>query len=820
MQNAVKQAVRGGLILAVLVGVAVGVSILLTDSASSRVSGNRASAALSKTRLQQPLPPAQQSGPKPWNRRDDGTPFLYGDGWFDDSGYFFGVMFTNDVNDPKSLDEIRSNIGMRTSRGLSYLKQVLAEVPRDEANRPLQMTQLHLAIGGLHMYDGNFDAAKREFEAARDMDPDTGDLLRANYEALLGVVALRRGEVENCVACRNEDSCIFPLSLAAVHRHPSGSREAMARFTAYLEKRPEDLGVRWLLSIAAMTLGEYPDGVPSAYRIPLQPFESKTDVHRFPNMGPHVGLDPEENMAGGTITDDFTGDGLIDVFVSTSDPARGSRLFVNLGNGSFEERSEKAGLADQIAALNCNQADYDNDGDLDIFLMRGGWEKPLRQSLLRNDGKGTFTDVTVESGLANPIACQSVAWGDYDKDGHLDLYVCGEYTPAQSAAAAAGTYSYKGGPDPHNFCRLYHNNGNGKFTDVADSAGIRNERRAKGASWGDYDNDGRLDLYVSNSGQENRLYHNNGDGTFTDVAPQLKVTEPIKSFSCWFFDYDNDGRLDIFVTGFAGTLNDIVRSQLGQPTGGERPRLYHNEGASGFRDVTLEAGLDRVILVMGSNFGDIDNDGYLDMYLGTGQPACFYVVPNVLLRNVGGKRFEDVTVSSGTGHLQKGHGISFADWDRDGDVDIFLGSGGATPGDKAHNVLFQNPGHGNHWINVKLIGTRTNRAAIGAEIRIDFVTRDGKKESRYRVINSGSSFGGSSLATTIGLGQGTSVTTLEVYWPTSGLRQTFHNVPLDRAIEITESRDNYRDVNWSPIKLLKEPTAVVRESDHHSTPGK
>ena len=135
------------------------------------------------------------------------------------------------------------------------------------------------------MYDGMFDAAKREFEAARETDPDTGDLVRANYEALLGVVALRRGEVENCVACRNEDSCIFPLSLAAVHRRTGGSREAMSRFTAYLEKRPEDLGVRWLLNIAAMTLGEYPDGIPPAYRIPLEPYRSKTDVRPVPQRG-------------------------------------------------------------------------------------------------------------------------------------------------------------------------------------------------------------------------------------------------------------------------------------------------------------------------------------------------------------------------------------------------------------------------------------------------------------------------------------------------------------------------------------------------------
>jgi hypothetical protein len=132
-----------------------------------------------------------------------------------------------------------------------------------------------------------------------------------------------------------------------------------------------------------------------------------------------------ENMAGGSITDDFTGDGLVDVFTSTSDPTQGARLFVNLGNGTFEERSKQAGLANQVAALNCNQADYDNDGDLDVILMRGGWEKPFRLSLLRNEGKGNFTDVTIESRLGTPIACQSTAWGDYDNDGHVDLFVCG-----------------------------------------------------------------------------------------------------------------------------------------------------------------------------------------------------------------------------------------------------------------------------------------------------------------------------------------------------------------------------------------------------------
>ena len=180
---------------------------------------------------------------------------------------------------------------------------------------------------------------------------------------------------------------------------------------------------------------------------------------------------------------------------------------------------------------------------------------------------------------------------------------------------------------------------------------------------------------------------------------------------------------------------------------------------------------------MGSNFGDIDNDGFLDFYLGTGRPAYSYLMPNVLLHNVGGRRFEDVTVASGTGHLQKGHGISFADWDRDGDVDLFLESGGATPGDRAHNVLFQNPGHGHHWLTLKLVGTRSNRAAIGARVRIDVSGPEGPR-SIHRVIGGGSSFGNNPLTPTIGLGKAEAVAAVEVTWPTGAARaQSFRSVP-------------------------------------------
>ena len=488
-------------------------------------------------------------------------------------------------------------------------------------------------------------------------------------------------------------------------------------------------------------------------------------------------------MSGGIIVDDFTGDGLLDVFYSTKDPTQGCALFVNRGDGRFEDRSALAGLEPQVGALNCNHADYDNDGDLDIFLLRGGWEAPRRPTLLRNEGDGRFADVTIAAGVCNPIASQAAAWADFDCDGHLDLYIAGEFKSKE--------------PDPRNRGKLYRNNGDGTFTDVAESAGVANERFGKGVAWGDYDDDGRPDLFISNQGQGNRLYRNNGDCTFTDVAERLGVTEPKFCFSCWFWDYDNDGRLDLFVTGSRATLSEVIRSQMGEPTSGERPCLYRNEGGR-FKDVTREAGLDRVWLPMGSNFGDIDNDGFLDFYLGTGSPPYSYLLPNVLMHNVGGRRFEDVTIASGTGHLQKGHGVSFADWDGDGDLDLFLESGGAVPGDKAHNVLFENPGHGHRWLGLRLAGKRSNRAAIGARVRVSSSGPDGRRLV-HRMIGGGSSFGNNPMATTIGLGRAESIDFVEVIWPDGGSIQRVHGPPLDRAVEIIEGRDSFRLLDRPPV---------------------
>jgi hypothetical protein len=419
---------------------------------------------------------------------------------------------------------------------------------------------------------------------------------------------------------------------------------------------------------------------------------------------------------------------------------------------------------------------------MDIFIPRGAWYPyPIRPSLLRNNGNGTFTDVTREAGLLDPVNSNSAAWADFDNDGYLDVFICCEQQPN----------------------RLYRNRGDGTFEEVAARAGVQGQPgdRCKGCAWIDYDNDGYPDLFVNNMGGSARLYHNNGNGTFTDVTLRMGIDGPRAGFSCWAFDYDNDGWLDIFATSYERTLAAVVKGLQGRPNPCAPSKLYRNLHGRGFQDVTREAGLDMCFAAMGSNFGDFDNDGYLDIYLGTGDPYPSMLIPNRMFKNVAGQRFAEITASSGTGHLQKGHGVACGDWDRDGNIDIFIQMGGAINGDRYHNVLFQNPGHANHWLTVKLVGKKTNRPAIGA--RIKAVTAGAAPMTIHRHVSSGSSFGANPLQQTIGLGSANRVATLEITWPTSRTTQVFRDVPADQAIEITEFASAYRPLGWT--KVLSAP---------------
>jgi hypothetical protein len=592
------------------------------------------------------------------------------------------------------------------------------------------------------------------------------------------VAALRRGEDENCIMCRGDSSCIIPISPTAIHTNPEGSRLAIRHFTEYLDQFPDDLEVAWLLNLAHMTLGEYPDRVDFRYRLDLrQFFHSEFDIGKFRDVGHLVGVN-RFNQAGGAIMDDFDNDGLLDLAVTTWDATQPMSYYRNSGDSKFEDRSKQAGVTDQLGGLVCYQADYDNDGWLDVVIPRGAWLTiAIRPTLLRNDRTGRFIDVTPEAGLLAPLNSNAAAWADFDNDGLIDLFVACERQEN----------------------RLYRNLGNGKFEDVAASASVQGDakRFCKGCAWIDYDNDDYPDLFVNNLSEHAHLYHNNRNGTFTDVNLAMGIDGPLRGFSCWSWDYDNDGWLDIFATCYDRSLGDVVKGLLGEHNPLHTTRLYRNKGGKEFVNETAKAGLDMVFATMGSNFGDFDNDGFLDMYLGTGEPSIATLIPNRMFKNVGGERFAEITASSGTGHLQKGHGVACGDWDRDGDVDVFAQTGGAVNGDKYHNVLFQNPGQGNHWLTVKLVGNKSNRAAIGARIKV--VTTGKKPLTVHRHVSSGSSFGGNPLQQTIGLGKATRVARIEVRWPTSGTTQVFRDIPADQAIEVTEFAESFRPLGWKPL---------------------
>jgi hypothetical protein len=658
------------------------------------------------------------------------------------------------------------------------LRLALAKVTALSPGAPVQeVAAAYATLIGMHALKGEIVEAIQAVDRIALQQPSgipEGQWSpRDIFDRFLGILQLRRGEVENCLHHHNREMCLFPLSEAARHRLDDGARRAFEHFARYLDRNPEDLEVRWLLNIAAMTLGSYPDGISEQFRIGPEAFASRVDLGRFWDVAGPAGVAYSDN-AGGSVTDDFNGDGLLDIAVSSRDPCEPLRLYLNRGDGTFEEVTDAAGLGGQLGGLNATQVDYDNDGRLDLYVMRGGWETSIRDSLLRNrptpDGGVKFEDVTSRAGLGGPAhRTHSAAWADYDGDGWLDLFLGHEMS----------------------FSQLFRNRGDGTFEDTTVKAGIRFRSLTKGATWGDVDNDGRPDLYVSNFGERNLLFFNRGDGRFDEVGRERGVSEPTYSFPTWFWDYDNDGWQDLLVVSFLSSVDEIAREYLGLPPRGETLRIYRNRGDGSFEDKTEALDMARMIPTMGANFGDLNNDGYLDFYLGTGAPPYGMLVPNRMFLNQEGKGFVDVTTSTGTGHLQKGHGVSFADLDNDGDEDIFSNMGGAFPGDKYPSALFENPGHGNDWIAIELVGTRSNRAAIGARIRVVFEGNRAKEEERFRWVGSGGSFGSSPLMQHIGLGKEARILRVEIDWPAGKgsaerSRQVLEDVPINSWIVVTE----------------------------------
>lgn len=624
-------------------------------------------------------------------------------------------------------------------------------------------------------------------------------MIEAGLDRLRGLAWLRFAEQENCVSHHVAQSCLFPIRNAGVHRFRLGSENAVRHLKKSLAGNPGDLRTRWLLNVAAMTLGEYPQEVPEAFRLPEDSFSPRAEVGEFIDIARAAGVDVH-GLSGGGVMTDFDGDGWLDLMVSSWGLQDQLRFMINRGDGTFADATSKSGLEGIVGGLNLTCADFDNDGDADVLVLRGAWlnrwgHQP--NSLLRNNGDGTFSDVTEAAGLLSFHPTQTATWFDFDGDGWLDVFIGNESTIG----------------DPH-ASEMYRSNGDGTFTEIAAEAGLTVDAQVKGVAAGDFDNDGRPDLYVSVLNGSNYLFRNrgaleSGRWVFEDVTRDAGVAEPVRSFPCWFWDYDNDGWEDLFVAGFgADSVGDVAAVMFREPGNLERPRVYRNNGKGSFDDVSESAGLEQCWLPMGANFGDLDNDGFLDFYVGTGDTPMDMIIPNKMYRNNRGSSFSDVTTSGHFGHLQKGHAISFGDFDNDGDQDIHAVMGGAFGGDRYMNALFANPGNGNSWIKLRLVGKLSNRAGIGARVRVDVLT-DSTLRKVFRTVSTGGSFGCNPLRQEIGLGANVRTVDLTVSWPSSGVIQNFRNVETNRAYVLAEdSRQLLEDV-------LPAVSDIAREANVH-----
>ena len=664
-------------------------------------------------------------------------------------------------------------------QSLVEIGETMSALVRDAATTgtlgAVDLMQAHVVLGQLHAYDGRMNEAIVEFERARPLAEKAFAAGVSQVDEMLGIAHLHRGGMDNGVFRAPDDRCLLSSTPTPFAR-TGDAEKAMAYFRTVLASRPDDVEARWLLNLAAMSAGAYPAKLSSTQLIPPSVFASVESIGRFTDVAASAGVESFA-WAGGVVVDDFDNDGSLDILTSSFDSCGAMQLFSRGPDRRFRDRAAAAGLGGQLGGLNLSQADYNNDGCRDVLVMRGGWEIAQRRSLLRNNCDGTFTDVTAAAGLARPAtSSQTAVWADIDNDGFIDLFSGNEGSPSQ----------------------LFRNKADGTFEDIGPAAGVARQAFTKGVAAADIDNDGDVDLYVSNLGGGNFLYRNNGNRTFTEQAVAAGVPGADRGFPTWFFDYDNDGWEDLLVSSYYLSVDESARTYLGLPVNANTMRLYKNVNGR-FRDVTAQAGLNKVYMPMGSNFGDLDNDGFLDIYLGTGSPSYGALVPSVLLHNKGGSAFVDVTASSGTGELHKGHGVAIADLDRDGDAEIVFRVGGATPGDAHAFRLFDNPGQGNDWLHVELVGVKSNRAAIGARLSVTVTDASGTRRVMHRTVSSGGSFGASPLAQHVGLGRGARRVDIDVRWPASGTRQSFMDVSKNSAVRIREMADRIEPLNRPPV---------------------
>ena len=507
---------------------------------------------------------------------------------------------------------------------------------------------------------------------------------------------------------------------------------------------------------------------------------------------------------------DYENDGWLDIFLVNGTRLEGfpagneptSHLFKNNRDGTFTDVTAKAGVAHSGWGQGCCIGDYDNDGWEDLFVTYFG-----KNVLYHNNGDGTFTDVSQKAGIAGNgkrwnTGC---AFVDYDRDGKLDLFVANyidmdlatapvpESGPClyKSIMVACGPPGLEGGKNI-----LYHNNGDGTFTDVSEAAGILNANGTYGLGvlTADFDNDGWPDIYVADDSTASALYHNKKNGKFEDIAIEAGCAlspdgKPQAGMGVSAADYDMDGNLDIVKTNFAG----------------DTPSLYHNVGGGNFEDATFTAGLGAhtQFLGWGCGFFDMDNDGWPDILICNGhvypeveqlKTEAGYAQRKLLYKNLRNGHFDDISFQAGPGisDPSASRGAAFGDFDNDGDIDVVINTVNDYP-----QLLRCDSNLGNNWIKVRTIGTKSNRSGIGA--RITCVTQVAGESKPHRQIDEVRSGGGyfsqSDLRVHFGLGKADKVDSLEIRWP-SGQTDTLKDIKANQVIYVEEGKGIARTMQF------------------------